>query len=160
MFKPVSSERRLASNYNKNSTSEQSTPIFRYNFAPQAQKDDTGQAAQASGAVFDPLKRSSFDVIQNANFENTSKTRFDGSFSQSFSSRHAETHAPGSSAYLRHTPEIIDSKPPISTTVCRFLALLSIFVHCRMTLITQGTSSRLKNEPIGLYMRVHTNVHT
>lgn len=100
--------------------------MFPYKFASHAQKNDTSQV----GAAFsNPLKRSNFDVIQNANFaENTPKMEFDGAFSQSLSSRRVESHALRSSSYLHHTPEIeiIDTKPSTSAIVSLFISLFSV----------------------------------
>ncbi|KAG8221164.1 hypothetical protein J3R82DRAFT_2715 [Butyriboletus roseoflavus] len=109
--------------------------MFPYKFSPASQKKDTNQVGATFGNL---LKRSNFDVTTNAVLdENTPKRGFDGSFSQSLSSRHVEPHALGSSAYPRHTQEMIDNKPSAT-----------------------GISSRLKDEPIDAEIGLNSRAFT
>ena len=98
--------------------------MFPYKFAPHSQKKDTNLGGAAFGS---PLKRSNFDVTPNATItESTTKRVFDGGFSHSLSSRHVESHTLGGSAYPHHTPEVVDSKPPVPSTVSQSIAYFSI----------------------------------
>lgn len=102
---------------------EESAAMFPYKFAPHSQKKDANLAGTAFGV---PFKRSNLDVTPNATItESTTKRVFDGGFSHSLSSRHAESHTLGGSTYPHHTPEVVDSKPPIHAIVSRSIARFS-----------------------------------
>ena len=102
---------------------EESAAMFPYKFAPHSQKKDTNLAGTAFGV---PFKRSNLDVTPNATItESTTKRVFDGGFSHSLSSRHAESHTLGGSTYPHHTPEVVDSKPLIHAIVSRSIARFS-----------------------------------
>ncbi|KAF8448739.1 hypothetical protein L210DRAFT_3756622 [Boletus edulis BED1] len=107
--------------------------MFPYKFATHSQKKDVNLIGAGFGT---PFKRSNLDEKPNTPLsESTTKRMFDGGFSQSFSSRHPESYNLGGPAYPLLTPEVVDSKPPITAL---------------------RTSSQLSSEPIGIGLNSRT----
>lgn len=92
--------------------------MFPYKFAHSQKKD----ANLASVAFNSPFKRSNLDAAKNTTLNGSATKRvFDGTFSQSISSRQVESRTHGGPAFLHRAQEVEDSKPAVSMTVSRLV---------------------------------------